>query len=324
MNYLTVASMDILDLKPRPAASLHDYLEGLRRSPKTLPRHLFFDREGSELFARITQLPDYYLRRAEAAVLKKAVPDLVRLAGPSCLLVELGDGDHSNTHLLLSHLDHPAGYVPVDITRRHFITTAPRLAQCYPHVQILPLCADFTRPFQLPSPLLPPRQTLLFFPGSTLGHFSPVETENLLRNLLPLAGPDGAVLIGVDHKKHADVLEAAYNDSWGITAAFNKNILARANREVQGDFNLSRFEHLAFYNEADGRVEMHLVSLDQQPVHLSGEGVWFDAGESILTDSAYKYFPEEFMQLTRRAGWVPTALWSDAKNYFSLHYLTVE
>lgn len=324
MNSVTVASMDMLDLKPRPAASLNDYLEGLRRSPKTLPWRLFFDREGTELFARMSQLPDYYLRRAEAAAIQKAIPDLVQLVGPSCLLAELGEGDDVNTRLLLSNLDHPAAYIPVDATRRSLSGLAARLAQSFPHVQILPISADYTRPFQLPSPMLPPRRTVFFLPGATMGHLAPREAEKFLRNLIPLAGPEGAVVVAVDHKKNIDVLEGAYNDSRGITAAFHKNILARANRELQGSFNLSRFEHLAFYNETDGCIEMHLVSLDQQPVHLMGEAVWFDAGESILTDSAYKYFPEEFMQLTRRAGWTPSALWHDAQNYVSLHYLTVD
>jgi dimethylhistidine N-methyltransferase len=322
MNSITVASVNLFDLKPDRHDFRRDFLGGLHRSNKELPSKYFYDREGAALFDRICELPEYYLTRTEANILRNCVPEVVGLVGPVALLVELGSGSSVKTRLLLDHLECPAAYVPVDIARRHLIQTVRALQKAYPHLQVLPVCADYSQELHFPVPLVPPRRTFFFFPGSTIGNFSPAQAERFLGRLLAMAGDEGALLVGVDQKKDPGILETAYNDTKGVTSAFNKNILARANRELEADFDLRRFEHLAFYNEQQGRIEMHLVSLDSKLVMVGDEPILFAEGESILTEYSYKYHPEEFMQLARRAGWTPTALWTDEDDLFGVHYLT--
>jgi dimethylhistidine N-methyltransferase len=238
--------------------------------------------------------------------------------GPGCQVIEFGSGSGVKTRLLLRRLPRPAAYVPVDISADHLRRSARELAARFPEVEVQPVAADFTRPFEVPEPAMATRRRVVYFPGSTVGNFGPVEALALLRDIAGLCGPGGALLIGVDLKKDPAVLNAAYNDAAGVTAAFNLNMLARMNRELGADFDVSAFAHRAFYNESAGRVEMHLVSTRDQTAHLGGHPIRFAAGETIHTENSYKYAPDEFEQLASRAGLRLVTLWTDPRRLFSV------
>jgi L-histidine Nalpha-methyltransferase len=307
-----------------PAADgfLRDVLRGLRRRPKRLPCKYFYDAEGSRLFEEICELDEYYLTRCELQLLRRHAGEMAELAGPRAVLIEYGSGSGLKTRLLLDRLRDPAAYVPVDISGEHLRRSAERLARRYPGLAVLPVAADFTRPFDLPP--LPPgagRRTV-FFSGSTIGNFRPAEAARLLAGMARLCGPDGGLLIAADRKKDRAVLEAAYNDRRGVTAAFNLNLLARINRELGADFALDRFRHRAFYDAARGRIEMHLVSLADQTVQIGGSAVAFARGETIRTEYSYKYDPQDFASLAARAGLRVDREWTDEKGWFGAWRLT--
>jgi len=303
---------------------LAEILTGLRAPQKYLYPKFFYDERGSELFDRICELPEYYLTRTEAAILEAHAPRFVRRLGPGVRLVEPGSGSSLKTHILLNSLVAPAAYVPVDISRSHLMAAARALTVRYPCIEILPVCADFTQPFDLPEASIPIRSTLVFFPGSTIGNFDREEAVALLRMMAGLAGSGGLVLVGADLRKSRAVLEAAYNDAAGVTAAFNLNLLARLNREFGADFDLDGFEHRAPWVEEHSRIEMRLVSRCLQRVHIRGVEIGFRAGESIWTESCHKYDCGRFAVMAADAGLVVREVWMDEARSFSVQLLATQ
>lgn len=300
---------------------LRDILKGLSRPVKSLPCKYFYDHEGACLFEAICELEEYYPTRTETCILRRKIKEIAPLMGADCSLVELGSGSSTKTRLLLDHLDRPACYVPVDVARTQLLECSANLAQDYVGMEVLPVCADYTKHFELPDFPSISKRTMVFFPGSTIGNFEPDEAEHFLQRIAGFCGAEGGLLIGVDLKKDPQVLHAAYNDALGVTAAFNLNVLARANRELDAQFELSQFQHQAFYNQAAGRIEMHLVSLRQQMVRVGGMKFFFSEGESIVTEYSYKYSRDEFRQLAARAGWEVRQCWTDENDWFGVHYL---
>jgi dimethylhistidine N-methyltransferase len=301
-----------------------DVLAGLRGPRKQLPCKYFYDETGSRLFDQITELPEYYLTRTELAIMERHAPAMAALLGTDCLLVEYGSGSSVKTRLLLDHLKRPAAYIPVDISGAHLRAAARALAKEYPAVKVLPVCADFTRPLNLPATDRLPSRRVVYFPGSTLGNFNPQEATALLRQTASLCGAGGALLMGVDLKKDPAILHAAYNDSQGVTAAFNLNLLARINRELGGNFRTGQFWHQAFYNPPEGRIEMHLVSRCDQRVHVGDVDIALVEGEAIETEYSYKYALAELDELARAAGFDVQATWVDDDRFFSVLYWVVK
>ena len=293
-----------------------DVLAGLARPHKRLPAKYFYDAAGSALFDRICELPEYYPTRTELGILAAHAADMADRLGPDCLLIELGAGSLTKVRFLLDHLRRAAGYVPVDVSGEHLASAARTLAADYPHLSVRPVAADFTTPFAVPP--LAARRRVVYFPGSTLGNFTPAEADALLTRVAALVGPGGGLLLGVDLVKPIEVLEAAYNDAAGVTAAFNKNLLARINRELGGDFDPAAFRHHAFYNAAESRIEMHLVSTRPQRATVGGAGFDFRGGEGIHTENSHKYDVGELSERATACGLTLRAQWTDERNYFAV------
>jgi dimethylhistidine N-methyltransferase len=293
---------------------LSDVIAGLSLPQKSLPPKYFYDAAGSRLFERICRLPEYYVTRAELALTKKNLPSIARFAGKGCELIEYGSGASVKTRLLIRAL-RPSAYLPVDISESALRGAAHRLGREFPWLRILPINGDFSRPIDLPRAKA---RRVVYFPGSTIGNLTPEEAHGFLAMS---RGQAARMLVGVDLKKDANVLHAAYNDRRGVTAAFNLNLLARINRELDGDFDLERFAHYAFYNAPLGRIEMHLVSLRSQFVRIGKHRFRFDAGESIHTENSYKYSAQDFRALAARAGFSGRKLWTDRRGLFALHGL---
>lgn len=312
---------------PQTAADENDFLanvrNGLRQRPRAIPPKFFYDARGSQLFDLICTTPEYYPARIETGMLHQFGAQMAELIGKPCVLIELGSGSAAKTPLLLRHLAEDTVYVPIDICESHLLQSTERLGTMFPAMQMQPLCADYT---QLPA-LAPggyaDRRRVIFFPGSTIGNYTPPEAMNLLRQAARLTGPNGGMLIGVDCKKSPVILNAAYNDADGYTAAFNLNLLARMQRELGAQLDPGGFTHYAYYNAAQGRIEMHLVSQYQQTIRLGSETFRFEEGETIHTENSYKYTAQEFQQLAREAGWHPNMLWTDRDALFSVHYLSL-
>ena len=294
-------------------------MEGLARTPKEIGCKYFYDAEGSALFDAICALPEYYQTRTEVALLRRHAPEIARLIGPGAEIVEFGAGSLRKVRILLDALTGPRGYMPVDISGAYLREVARELAEEYPGLPIHPVVADFTKDLSLP--VIPGvTRRAGFFPGSTIGNFRPEAATALLRHMRKmLAG--GGLLIGVDLVKDPQILHSAYNDAAGVTAAFNKNLLARANRELGANFDLDNFAHYAPYNPHAQRIEMYLMSLKRQCVTLYGQSVAFAAGEAIHTEDSHKYGIEGFRELAARAGFSPRAVWTDAERLFSIHWL---
>lgn len=296
-------------------------LAGLRQSPPALPSKLLYDQRGSELFERICELPEYYPTRTEMAIMRRDADEMAAAIGDHALLIELGSGSSTKTRILLDHLPTLVGYVPIDISREHLRRSAHAIAERYPHLEVMPLGADYSRPLELPNPTRPPARRMIYFPGSTIGNFPETETRAFLQRMAALAGPGGGMLVGVDLRKSPEVLIPAYNDAQGVTAAFNLNMLHRLNREAGADFDVNAFEHRALWNEAEGRIEMHLVATRRQDVTLAGERFRFEAGESIHTESSYKHTLEHFAQLAEP--FEIQRVWMDDDEMFSVQYMVV-
>lgn len=313
------------DIAAAPASDLllAEILTGLTARQKYLYPKFFYDQHGSELFDRICELPEYYLTRTEQAILETHAPRFIRRLGPGIRLVEPGSGSSLKTRVLLDALVAPAVYVPVDISRSHLLAVADSLVTCYPCIEILPVCADFTLRFDLPDAALPIRRTVVFFPGSTIGNFDHDEAIELLRMMARIAGHDGLMIVGADLRKSPAALEAAYNDAAGVTAEFNLNLLARLNREYGADFDLDAFEHRAPWVEKDSRIEMHLVSRRAQRARIGGAEIVFKAGESIWTESCHKYDCEQFAAMAAAAGLNVREIWMDDEQRFSVQLLVV-
>jgi dimethylhistidine N-methyltransferase len=300
-----------------------DAIKGLSATPKFMLAKHFYDAEGSRLFERIMGLPEYYPTRSEMQVLRDKASEIAGRIPPGAALVEFGSGSTAKIRILLEAAPKLAAYVPVDISAEYLEQEAAGLRRDFPELAVLPVAADFTKPFELPAKVRAlPR--VGFFPGSTIGNFESLAAVAFLRNAARILGRGAALIVGVDLVKNAGVLRAAYNDSAGITAAFNLNLLARMNRELGADFDLSAFEHRALYNRERQRIEMHLKSRKRQRVLLNGAAFEFERNETIHTENSYKYTPEGFASLARQAGWLERALWTDKNGYFSVRLLTLK
>ena len=310
------------DYHPPVADFRAEVLDGLTQTPKRISPKYFYDQRGSELFDAITELPEYYPTRTELGILKDKGEAIADFLGDECMLVELGSGSSRKIRTLLDALE-PAAYVPLDISRDHLLGSARALAADYPDLEVHAACTDYSGDFQLPElPEHLPR--VAFFPGSSIGNFEPDDASRLLARLGRHLGEDGKLLIGVDLKKHNHILHAAYNDTQQVTAAFNLNLLERINRELEADFDVELFEHQAYFNDHAGRIEMHLMSRIDQTVSVAGAQVDFTAGETLHTESSYKYSIEEFHALAEASGFVADQVWTDEQQLFSVHCLRCE
>ena len=298
-------------------------LEGLSAPHKSLPCRFFYDAFGSELFEEITRLPEYYPTRVEIALLEAHVAEIVQGFGEGGALVEFGSGSSRKTEILIASLPRLAVYAPIDVSGTALDGARRRLSGLYPALSTRPILGDFTQQVFLPEDVAQMRQ-LGFFPGSTIGNFGPSEAVDVLRAMRRTLARESALVIGIDLKKEARVLVEAYNDSAGVTAAFNLNLLARANRELGADFDLAAFRHEALYDPLKGRIEMHLVSVKEQTVGLLGERFQFRAGERIHTENSYKFSIEQFSTLARAAGWRARRFWTDPRGWFSVVELREE
>jgi dimethylhistidine N-methyltransferase len=309
-----------IEVTGQTAAFAADVLAGLMATPKRLSPKYFYDSIGSALFEQITELPEYYPTRTEIGILSEHAGDIAALIPNGAALIEFGSGSSTKTRKVLSTATSLAAYVPVDISAQFLQQQAVELRREFPKLNVLPVAADFTKPFDLPDAVRTmPR--VGFFPGSTIGNFEPRQVVAFLSDWAKLLGPGGEMLIGADLKKDPKILNAAYNDKAGINAAFNLNLLTRINRELGGDFDLDRFAHVAFYSEADGRVELYLKSLAEQTVMAAGQRFRFGAGELIHTENSYKYAIADFRALAARAGFQAVETWTDPAQLFSVHYL---
>jgi L-histidine Nalpha-methyltransferase len=299
----------------RPSIRADEVLRGLLSHPKTLPPKLFYDAAGAKLFEQISELPEYYLTHAELEILGEHASDIAALAGPAAALIEFGSGAGVKIRLLLDALDRPAAYVPIDVSREQLARVARSVESDYPGLVVRPLCGDYAGRLELPSLPMAGRR-IAVFPGSTIGNMHPMEAASFLNRVRRIVGPGGKLVLGVDRRKDARTLDAAYNDSTGVTARFNLNILARLNRELGADFDLARFRHRAFFNSEASRIEMHLVSLAPQTVRIAGTAIDFEDGETIWTESSYKYDRRRLDDLVGGAGFVIERLWTDTGEQF--------
>ncbi|HVZ47318.1 MAG TPA: L-histidine N(alpha)-methyltransferase [Gemmatimonadaceae bacterium] len=306
--------------RPAPHSVRDQALAGLRSDAKTLPAALFYDARGAELFERICETAEYYPTRTEIGILDRYAGEIAAMAGPRTALIEYGSGAGVKVRFLLDRLMDAAAYVPVDISREQLVQVAGERSRQYPAIPIRPVCADYTAPFELPA-LPAGARRVAFFPGSTIGNFHPTEAAAFLHRVRHAVGPGGALVLGVDRRKDERVLHAAYNDAGGVTAAFNLNLLARLNREVGAQFDLGAFRHLAFFNDAASRIEMHLESQRDQTVCVGGVPVAFRRGETIHTECSYKYDEERLDALVRAAGFRVERLWTDAREWFWVGFL---
>jgi dimethylhistidine N-methyltransferase len=298
-----------------------DALAGLAASPKTLPSKLFYDAEGVRLFDEITRLPEYYLTRTEHTLLTRIAPEIAGLAAHGSALVEYGACDEGKARLLLDHTPHRfATYVPVDVARGALETMAERMAATHPWLSVQTVCGDFLRRLTLPASIKD-RPKFGFFPGSTIGNLDPATAVGFLRIVREALGRDGWLIVGADLRKAPALLIPAYDDAQGVTAAFNKNVLARLNREAGAGFDLAQFAHRAIWNDAESRIEMHLESLSDQVVQVAGTPVTFAKGETIHTENSYKHALPAFHAMAREAGWDVAHVWTDDAGLFGVHAL---
>ena len=303
---------------------LRDVLNGLTAPRKTLPCKYFYDRRGSELFDSICDLEEYYPTRCELEIMERFALEMGDQIGRGAMVVEYGSGSSVKTRYLLDGVQDPVAYVPVDISGDYLQQAARELARDYPHIEILPVCADFTHNFVLPRPSRAATRVAVYFPGSTIGNFLPAQAVLLLRRITTLCGRGGGLLIGIDLKKDAAIIEAAYNDRSGVTAQFNLNLLRRINCQLGADFDLREFKHRAVYNRELGRIEMYLISRRAQVVAVGGELIEFAPGEAICTEHSHKYSVEEFTAIAASAGLTLRRVWTDDNRYFAvLHFAIV-
>jgi len=310
------------DLEPTRGEFEQAVFAGLAQPRKSLPCKFFYDAAGSALFDRICELPEYYPTRTELGILRRRAGEMAALLGAGAGVVEFGSGSAAKVGLILEQLEQPSLYVPVDISRGHLLAGAAALARTFPGLRVAPVCADYTQAFELPAAARTlPGRLAGFFPGSTIGNFTPGEARRFLAQTRRTLGRGAVMIVGVDLRKDAAVLEAAYDDAAGVTAAFNLNLLQRINRELGGSFDLSAFRHCARWNAAESRVQMHLLSRRAQRVRIGARHFDFAEGESIHTENSYKYTPEGFRMLASAAGYEPLECWTDPHQLFSVHAL---
>jgi dimethylhistidine N-methyltransferase len=318
---------------PESSDFLADVIAGLSAKPRTLPSKYFYDERGAALFQKICELPEYYITRTEIDILDRNRADIASRLGPNIELIGLGTGAGTKTRILIEALESPAVYIPVDISEKQLRESTALFQQIFPNLEILPVCADYLQPVTLPSPSHKAARNIVYFPGSTIGNFEPTEAMQFLRRVANVCRPNGlpavalaeagGLLIGVDLKKDPHVLEAAYNDRAAVTAQFNLNLLERIKRELGADFDLDQWRHRAIYNSAVGRIEMHLISEIDQFVHVDERKFHFRRGEKIITEFSYKYAPEQFAALARKAGFEFVQMWTDDAHLFGVFYFVV-
>jgi dimethylhistidine N-methyltransferase len=299
---------------------LEEIVAGLRKPEKMISPKFFYDERGSQLFDEITRLPEYYPTETEIGIMREHIDEIADLVGEHASLIEFGAGSSVKIRILLDHLKSLAAYVPVDISEDHLVAAAENLKADYPDIEILPVAADFLQPFDLPDPAFTPVKNVVYFPGSTIGNFPHDAALDLLRVMYQEAGEGGALLIGVDLQKDPGIIEAAYNDSRGVTAEFNLNMLRHINREYGANFDLESFEHRAEYNEDEGRIEIRLDSTANQLVQVGDEQITIAEGEAILTEYSHKYTLEGFAAMAREAGFEVRKVWTDEDRLFSVQY----
>lgn len=302
------------------SALLSDVIEGLKKPQKTLPSKYFYDKRGSELFEEICSLDEYYLTRTELRIMENNIQEITSSLGKHVQLIELGSGSSLKTRLLLDHLEDIHSYVPVDISDEFLQTQTHALQKEYPNLIIEPVAADYTKPFDLPQ--TPDEvKKIFYFPGSTIGNFTKGKAADFISLISNLIEDNGGLLIGFDLIKEKDKLIAAYDDSKGVTAAFNKNILIRINRELNGDFQAEQFKHKAVFNEEESRIEMHLESLIDQSVTIDGETIFFEEGETIHTENSHKYSLDSFRKITA-PHFKNVKTWMDKEQLFAIQFLS--
>jgi dimethylhistidine N-methyltransferase len=296
-------------------------IDGLSQPEKMISPKYFYDERGSQLFEKITRLPEYYPTETELGIMRDNIGEIVSLVGKQASLIEFGSGSSLKTRVLLEHLDELAAYVPVDISEDHLLESAQQIRKEFPGLDVLPVVADFTHPFRLPSPIVMPVRNIVYFPGSTIGNFTHDAAHELLLVMHEEAGAGGALLIGVDLQKDPVIIERAYNDSVGVTAEFNRNMLRHLNREFGADFDVDAFAHSAEYNEDEGRIEIRLVSERHQEFTLGDASFSIGKDEAILTEYSHKYTLDGFAAMAQTAGFTVERVWMDAERLFSVQYL---
>src|SRR6266487_2460043 len=305
---------------PTTSDLFSDVIAGLSSDPRALPCKYFYDERGAALFQKICELPEYYITRTEIDILDRNRRAIASHLGPNIGLIGLGTGAGTKTRILIEALKNPAVYIPVDISEKQLRESTALFQKIFPNLEILPVCADYLQPVTLPSPRNKAARNVVYFPGSTIGNFEPNEAVEFLRRVANVSQRDGGLLIGADLKKDQHLLEAAYNDSAGVTAQFNLNLLDRLNRELGADFDLDQWRHRAIYNSSAGRIEMYLISEIDQFVHLDEYKFHFRRGEKIITEFSYKYAPEEFAALAGKAGFEFVRVWTDDARLFGVFY----
>ncbi|HJW37662.1 MAG TPA: L-histidine N(alpha)-methyltransferase [Candidatus Udaeobacter sp.] len=310
----------VSELPPAGSDFLADVIAGMASNPRTLPCKYFYDERGAAVFQKICELPEYYITRTELDILDRNRAEIASHLGANIELIGLGTGAGTKTRILIEALESPTVYIPVDISEKQLRESIALFQKIFPDLEILPVCADYLQPVVLPSSSRKAARNIVYFPGSTIGNFAPTEAEEFLRRVANVCRQNGGLLIGADLKKDPHVLEAAYNDSAGVTAQFNLNLLDRVNRELGADFDLDQWQHRAIYNSTAGRIEMHLISEIDQFVHLDEQKFHFRRGEKIITEFSYKYAPGEFEALAKKAGFEFVRMWTDDARLFGVFY----
>jgi L-histidine Nalpha-methyltransferase len=309
----------------RPATKtqfLADVLHGLGQPEKELPCKYFYDEAGSRLFERICELEEYYLTRTELAIMRQHVDEMAAVIGPDCSIIEYGCGAGLKIRLLLDRVTTPAAYIPIDISSECLHRCAAEIAARYAGLEVRPLCADFTGDYRLPEIRIPEARRVVYFPGSTIGNFGPPEAAKLLSRVAAVCGPGGGLLLGFDLQKNVSILEAAYDDSKGVTRDFNLNLLARINLELGANFQIDAFRHRATYNRVLNCIEMYLVSLRTQTVAIGNQTISFAENEMIRTERSYKYDIDQFSRWVVTTGLQVQKVWTDERGFFAVLYLT--
>ena len=315
--------LPLSDQAPVDADFLEAVVMGLSATEKSLPTRFLYDRHGSDLFDEICRLPEYYLTRSEQEIMERYAGDMARAIGPGALIVEYGSGASQKTRHLLEHLDRPAAYVPLDISKEFLLESAKSIDKAFPDLEVLPLAADFTLPFEVPQPVQQAQRTAVYFPGSTIGNFTPQQAEHMLHRIAMVVGWNGALLIGIDMRKEKSILYAAYNDTAGVTKRFVLNILARMQRELGAELDVDAFHYEGKWNDAASRIELAVYSDRKQVIRLGRHEFALERDERILVEYSYKYDEAGFAELARRAGLEQQQQWADSSGWFSVRYLVV-
>ena len=321
-----MAAISNVSLHHRPAerSFMNDVMHGLSQPKKELNCKYFYDERGSRLFDQICELEEYYLTRTELAIMREHAPEMAEQLGHGIALVEFGSGSSVKTRILLDHLCEPTAYMPLDISEEHLLKTTARLRKAYVEIEILPIVADFTKGFELPSTTRPYSHAAVYFPGSTIGNFIPLQARRMMRQIGDILGPDGGLLIGIDLQKDPAVIEAAYNDAAGVTEEFVLNMLHRINRDLNADINVAHFRLNAVYNQDRGRVEISVVCQTDETIRIADREFVVRKGEEIMTEYSHKYTINEFAELAADAGFSLHKYWTDEQDYFAVLHLVHE